>query len=116
MFRESDFLYKFSKIQYKGVNDPNCGFWVIIWEQIWVIFDNKNVQNYHINYPNKRVMVNCHISRVMEIGQCPSMATVCTTKVVDKDLLCGESLIVPWRETSGRDSFTYSFQWERGGK
>ena len=68
MFRESHFVYKFSKIQYKGVNYPNYGFRVIIWEQIWVILDNKNVQNYHINYPNKRVIVNYHISRVMENG------------------------------------------------
>ena len=36
--------------------------------QIRVIFDNKNVQNYHKNYPNWRVMVNYHISRVMENG------------------------------------------------
>ena len=66
MFRESDFIYKFSKIQYKGVNYPNCEFRVIISEQIWVIFDNKKVQNYHINYLNKRIMINYHIYRVME--------------------------------------------------
>ena len=28
----------------------------------------KTCKNYHINYPNKRVMVNYHISRVMENG------------------------------------------------
>ena len=64
-FRESDFVYKFYKIKYKGVNHPNCVFRVVISEQSWVIFDNKSVQNYHINYPNKRVMVNYYIPRVI---------------------------------------------------
>ena len=47
MFRESDFVYKFSKIQYKGVNYPNLVFSEIIWGKNRVIFDNKNVLNYH---------------------------------------------------------------------
>ena len=38
-----------------------------------VTFDNKNVQNYHINYPNKMVMVNYHISRVTDKRYYPSM-------------------------------------------
>ena len=37
---------------------------------------NKNEQNYHKNYPNNRVMVNNHISRVTENGYYPSMLQI----------------------------------------
>ena len=54
-------------------NDPNCVSRLINWENIRIIFDHKNLQHYHKNYPNWRVMVNYHISRVMENGSCLSM-------------------------------------------
>ena len=53
MLREREFRLKLSKIKYKRVNEPNCEFRVIFLEEIRVILDNKNEQNYHKNYPKK---------------------------------------------------------------